>query len=475
MVPAEKYYLFLNSCCIVLIAILVYVCSGCKHNEEAGGETVVLTDLEDIKQHGVLKVAVDYNSINYFLYRGKPMGYQYELIHLVCKDLGVVPEIVVSKDLAESIMELNNGMLDLIAMNLVVTPERKQEVAFTRAIKQTRQVIVQRKQKYSAADSLFLKSPAQLVNKTIHVQVNSAYGQRLEQLSEELGREIFIIRDSVNKVEQLIGMVSRGEIDYTVCDENAAMLYRSYYPNLDVSLKISYPQNIAWAIRKESVAMKAYLDDWIADFKKTDDYRLLYNKYFKNPRIGIRYNNESPAFSSGKISAYDELVKELASKYNWDWRLISSIIYHESRFEPEVESWGGAVGLMQLMPATAESMGVEDIRDPRQNIEGGILLLNWLDDQLKYMVADSAERIKFVLAAYNIGLSPVQAARRRADADGKNNEVWDGYVDYYVENEPIELAADSTTVQRKARGEEAVNFVRRVLYNYQHYFNVIPE
>jgi membrane-bound lytic murein transglycosylase F len=153
-------------------------------------------------------------------------------------------------------------------------------------------------------------------------------------------------------------MVSNGDINYTVCDENVAILNRSYYPNIDVGLIISYPQNIAWAVRKGSNDLKAYLDNWIEAFKKTDQYRQIYFQYFVMARTSGRINSEYHSIAGGRISEYDELVKEIAAKHGWDWRLISSIMYHESRFKNDAESWGGAVGLMQLMPATAEALGV---------------------------------------------------------------------------------------------------------------------
>ena len=131
---------------------------------------------------------------------------------------------------------------------------------------------------------------------------------------------------------------------------------------------------------------------------------------------------------------------------------------------------------MQLMPATAESLGVVDILNPRQNIEGGILLLNWLDEQLKSSMPDSSQRIKFVLASYNIGLGHVEDARRLANKYGKDSKIWENNVDYFLKNKSAEkYVSDSIVKLGYARGEEAYNFVNRVLGNYEHYRNLIPE
>ncbi len=474
MMLSGTYKLFSNSLLPVVVALLLYSCTGGEKKRDAAD--VDLTDLQCIRQSGILKVAVDYNSTNYFVYRGKPMGYQYDLIQALCKDLGIKPEFTVINNISESFEGLTNGSFDIVAKNLTVTRARRQEVAFTKPLKQTHQVIVQRKPSKTAHDSLYLKTPLDLANKTVHVQQRTTYARRLTHLSEEIGREIHIVQDSVNGVEQLVAMVSQGEIDYTVCDENVAILNQSYYPNLDVSLKISFPQNIAWAVRKGSNEWKAYLDDWIQKFKKTDQYRQIYLQYFVMARTSGRFNGEFHSTSGGKISEYDAMVKEIAAMHGWDWRLISAIIFHESRFKPEAESWGGAVGLMQLMPATAESFGITDINDPRQNIEGGVLLLNWLDEQLKASVPDSAERVKFALASYNIGLGHVIDARRLAEKYGKDNQIWENNVDYFLKNKSADKYLNDPVVKHGyARGEEAYDFVYRVIGNYEHYRNLIPQ
>jgi membrane-bound lytic murein transglycosylase F len=474
MIPGKTYKHILDLLLLFLVALIFYSCG--EGSKSSKLEEPHLSDLERIRQSGILKVAVDYNSTSYFVYRGKPMGYQYDLIQALCKDLEVRPEFTISTNIDETFEGLLTGTYDLAAKNLTVTRLNRQDVAFTKPLKQTRQVIVQRKPVKSAPDSLYLKTIPQLANKTVHVQQRKTYLHRLLQLSGEIGQPIHVVQDSVNGVEQLIAMVSNGDINYTVCDENVAILNRSYYPNIDVGLIISYPQNIAWAVRKGSNDLKAYLDNWIEAFKKTDQYRQIYFQYFVMARTSGRINSEYHSIAGGRISEYDELVKEIAAKHGWDWRLISSIIYHESRFKNDAESWGGAVGLMQLMPATAEALGVIDINEPRQNIEGGVLLLNWLDEQLKAALPDSSERVKFVLASYNIGLGHVKDAQRLAKKYGKDSHIWENNVDYFLKNKSAEKYIEDPAVKwGYARGEEAYNFVYRVIGNYEHYRNLIPE
>lgn len=434
----------------------------------------VLNDFQRIKKSGVLRAAVDYNSSNYFIYRGKPMGFEYELLQTLCNDLDVRLEIVVSNKLNETFEGLINRRFDLIAQNLTVTMPRSTELDFTIPFKQTQQVLVQRAKSNKSIDTVYVNSVLELADKKIYVQKSSAYHQRMLHLVEETGQPVEIICDSVFGVEDLISKVAKGEIDYTVCDEHIGKLNQFYYPNLDISLQISFQQNIAWAVRKGSDEWKTYLDNWITDLKETRKFKHLYYKYFESPRVTERMNSEFHSISGGRISKYDGIIKDISREYNWDWRLISAIIYHESRFNESAGAWTGAYGLMQLMPATAETFGVQDIEDPKQNIKAGILLLNSLNNRFIKAIPDSTERVKFVLAAYNIGLGHVNDAQRLAEKYGFNPLVWDNNVEIYLEKKMEELYFKDEVVRwGYCRGEEATKFVRNVTNNYRQYANVI--
>lgn len=433
-----------------------------------------LNDFERIKRTGTLRAVVNYNSSNYFVYRGRPMGFQYELLQELCDNLGVNLEIVVSNDINETIDGLHNNRYELIAQNLTVTGNRKEDLDFTAPLIQTQQVLVQREKSPKNETAQYVNSVLNLANKKVYVQKNSAYHQRLIHLSEEIGGSIHIVADSTYEVEELITRVAEGIIDYTICDENIGILNQFYHQNIDVSLPISFTQNISWAVRKGSVQWKTYLDNWIEEQKPTRKYRFLYYKYFESPRAAERKSSEFNSITGNRISKYDKMIKEIAEKYDWDWRLISAIIYHESRFQEDAGSWVGAYGLMQLMPVVAETYGIENIEDPRENVKGGIMLLNALNNRFLNSIPDSTNRIKFVLAAYNIGLGHVYDAQRLAEKYGKNPKVWENNVDFYLRNKSQEKYFKDDVVRfGYCRGSEATNFVQRVTNNYKQYKNVI--
>lgn len=462
---------------IVTVALIFGIIYFSYKNKKTVVETVhVPSDLEKIMESGVLRAVVDYNSTNYFIYRGRPMGFQFELLQILSKEMGVKLDVKVSNNLEETFEGLKNGKYDLVAKNLTITPRRRGEVDFTVHLQKTRQVLVQRKETDNENDTVYIKGTLGLAGKKVYVQENTSYSKRLEKLSGEIGSEIQIIEDSVFGVEQLVEKVANGEIDYTVCDENVALLNQTYYPNIDVSLRLSFPQNIAWAVRKGSSEWKNYLNRWIIQFKGTRKYRQLYHKYFESSRIAQRMGSELHSINGGKVSNYDDVIKKLAAEYGWDWRLIASMVYHESRFNPDAGSWAGAYGLMQLLPSTAEAFGIENYHEPTQNIRAGILFLNWINKQFVESIPDSAERMKFVLAAYNIGLGHVKDAQRLAEKYGKNDTIWENNVDYFLESKSTEkYYTDSVVYYGYCRGQEATNYVQRVIHNYDHYLNVITK
>jgi membrane-bound lytic murein transglycosylase F len=271
-------------------------------------------------------------------------------------------------------------------------------------------------------------------------------------------------------------MVVNGEIDRTIADYNIASINKTYYPILHIDTRISFSQRIAWAVRQNSPELLKVINKWIVKEKKSDDYYVIYNKYFKNTK-SYRGRVQSDFYSknSNKISKYDDIIKESAKKIGWDWRFLCSQVYRESRFDPEAKSWAGAGGLIQLMPATAKEVGVNDSFNPKQNIDGGVRYLNKMRDKFE-AVDDSIQKVKFTLAAFNCGAGHVFDAMRLAEKNGKNPNIWDENVEEYI----LKLAdkkyyLDDVVRYGFVRGLEPYNYVKDIFLRYEHYKQFIKE
>ena len=468
-VRGKKDYIYFF---LILNISLVISCSGPPITEEE-------ESIPHYKERGKITAITDYNSTNYFIYRGEPMGYQYELLNLFAEYLNVDIDLVVNNDLEESFDCLINNECDLIAINLTVTRERSRIVDFTEPHNQTRQVLIQRKPDHwrnmtnNELDEHMIRSPLELSGKTVYVQNNSAYVSRLRNLMEEIGDTI-IIEERNLVSEQLITMVAQGEIDYTVSDEDIARVNNTYFDNLDVETPISFMQNMAWAVRKGDHHLRDSINKWLSNFKNTTEYRLLYAKYFQNQRSARIVKSDYYVLTSGRISPYDDLIKKYSEKIEWDWRLLASMMYQESRFRPDVESWAGAKGLMQLMPNTAKQFGVRNISNPEENIRAGVQYLEWLDKLFQDRISDKEERIKFILASYNVGVGHVLDARALARKYNRNPDRWTDNVDYFILNKSNpDYFLDPVVRHGYARGYEPYRYVSEILSRHEHYTNIV--
>ncbi len=469
MKKRKRYWIYSFLFPIILLTF------SCRETAEKEEKTAIPHYLEK----GGITAITDFNSTNYFIYRGEPMGYQYELLNLLADHLDIELDVVVNNNLEESFDCLLSDKCDLLAINLTVTRERSRIVDFTEPHSQTRQVLVQSMPadwQYmgpAELDTHMIRNPLELGGKTVHVQSNSAFVSRLKNLMDEIGDTI-IIKEVEQVAEHLITMVAEGEIDYTVSDENVARVNKTYYDNIDIETAVSFPQNLAWAVRKGDNHLRDSINDWLRNFKSTIDYRLLYAKYFQNQRSSRIVESDFYVLATGRISPYDDLIKKYSREIGWDWRLLASLIYQESRFRRDARSWAGASGLMQLMPATARRFGVRNINDPEENIRAGIRYIAWLQEILQDRIPDREERIKFILAAYNVGLGHVLDARALARKHGKNPDRWTDNVDYFILNKSNpDYFLDPVVRHGYARGNEPYNYVGEIMNRYEHYRNIV--
>lgn len=438
-------------------------------------------DFEKLNQNKIIRAITQNNSTDYFIYKGEPMGFQYELLSEFANYLGYNLEIIVSNDLTNMFESLNKDNCDIIAVNLTKTKERIELINFSYPIMQTRQVLVQRKPEnwqsmsHYQIDKLLIRNLTELGNKKVHIQKGSSFVSRLKNVSDEIGEEIDIIEVEDYETEEIISLLSKGEYDFTVCDENVALVNQTYYPNIDIKTHISFNQNIAWGVRKNSSTLLDSLNSWISEFKATKKYKGIYNKYFRNNKSVNIMRSEYFAYNTGKVSNYDDLLKNYSDIIKWDWKLLASLIYQESKFIHDLKSWAGAFGIMQLTPQTAERFGVDTLSSPEESILAGVKYIKWISEQLAD-IEDEKERIKFTLAAYNVGLGHVYDARRLAEKNGKNPNIWENNVDYYLlhKSNP-KYYRDSVVKHGYCRGEEPYLYVSEVLNRYEHYKNIVKE
>lgn len=479
----NKSGLNINLKVLCIILLLFFSCEQESINKNEIVKTGKDWDLEQIKASGKLRALMVYSGTTYYLYKGRPMGYEFELLERLSKYLGVKLEIVVVNNVNELFEKLNNGEGDIVAHGLTITTERKSEVAFTDHLYLTKQVLVQKKpdnwrsMNWRSLEKALVHDPIDLLGDTISVRDLSSYKERIYNLSDELGGKINVdILPGEMATDEIIERVAIGDIKYTIADQNIASIMSTYYPNLDVTVPVSFSQRIAWATRHDSKNLLNATNNWLEEIKRKIDFNILYNKYFKNKKYFRRkVNSNFYSLNKQQISPYDKLIKKYAKSINWDWRLVASQIYQESKFDTRVSSWAQASGLMQLMPKTAEELGVTNRADPEQSIKGGTKYLQQLWGNFE-QVKDSIQRIKFTMASYNCGLYHVIDAQNLAKEKGLNQNMWDDNVENVVLNlNKPDYYNHPVVKYGYVRGLEPYNYVRQIFERYQHYIQFIDE
>jgi membrane-bound lytic murein transglycosylase F len=433
---------------------------------------------QKIRERGYMVALTDKNSLDYFIYHGEPMGFQLGLLRSFADYLNVPLKIIATNNISSLYYYLNLNIGDVIACDLPETGEGKRLVHFSQTLFETRLVLVQRKPVFNKKTGIkkLIKSPSDFWNDTLYIQKNLFKKPLLARFLRRAGRNLTVIEEANKSEEQIIGMVSEGKINYTICDENVAMMVKRAYPNIDAEYCITGFYDFGWVVVHSSDTLLMKINEWITEIKKSRQLRQFYLTYFNNPVVPNYFRDNFFSVNSSKLSPFDDVIRKLSKNISWDWRLLASLIYEESNFHLGAVSSKNATGLMQLMPATANKFGMDSISTPAQQLVAGVKFLKWLNTQLSVEIPDSGERISYILAAYNVGLGRVFLARNRAISYRKYPKKWKENVGCYI---PRHSLKESNFLVDSANNllmyDGAGRFVSEILERFQHYRNNIPQ
>jgi len=434
--------------------------------EEAltGREAGVATDdLPGIERRRTLRMLTRNNAMTYFIHRGEQLGFEYEMLRRFADGQGLRLEIVIPPSHDDLIPWLREGRGDVIAAAMTVTPERDRRVAFTRPYLEVEELVVTR-------PDAPVERLADLSGRTVHVRRSSAFYPRLLVLQEGIGFTIEPAPEDM-ETEEILARVEAGTWDVAVADSNLLDAVRRLGSELDASYSLG-TGHLAWAVREGNPRLRAALDRFLGEHRRSRFFNVLRRKYFENERMLARGRGEWRSDRSGRISPWDETIREAAAAQSLDWRLVAAVMYIESGFDPSTRSWAGAVGLMQLMPTTAHALGLRDLRDPTGSIRAGTAYLRHLVDRFEPDLPLAA-RLRFALAAYNVGYEHVRDARRLAARMGWSPDRWQGNVARAIALlERPEYHRDAR--YGYCRGSAAVAYVRNVEQLYRVYAEIVP-
>jgi len=272
-----------------------------------------------------------------------------------------------------------------------------------------------------------------------------------------------------NAMQQWVQLIT-GKIDMLVLNSERDTVPNIFADEVVSSSILDSRENVC-VVKKDNYNIVQTLNYWFPYFKQTQEYNDT-RRYHKSYRIQDR--NGAP-ISRTTISPYDIYVKKYAHIVGWDWRLICSLIYQESKFKMGVSSSRGAIGLMQIKEAVAKTYGIDDIYNPEQNIKAGISHLARLQRFYKRAGADSTNLIKLTLAAYNCGEGRMEDCMALAKKKGMDPLVWDNLAEIIPLMKEEEHYKSDVVKLGRFNGGETLKFVELILERYGQYCQTVKQ
>lgn len=240
-------------------------------------------DYAEIKKEGVLRMVTEYNQSGYYIAGDTIEGFQYELSQAIAKLSGLEVQTHLVMSLSESFRELSDNQCDIVARNIPITSEIKENYLFTEPIVLNKQVLVQRTE-IANNNIKPIRNQLDLAQKNLYIPKDSPALLRLRNLEHEIGDTIYVHEDEFYSTEQLIIMVAKGDIDYAVCDQQIAHLSQKQFPEIDIHTDISFTQLQSWAVRKDSPILLDSLNSWLNQIRESGLYDDIYKRYYGTRR-----------------------------------------------------------------------------------------------------------------------------------------------------------------------------------------------
>lgn len=435
-------------------------------------------DYSDIKESGTLRMITRYSSNSYFLHQGIEWGFEYELINEFADEHDLALEVIIVDEGESPYDMLNRGEGDIIANNYTVTPERSQYVRFTRPYNLVNQMVVYSSEVENPPSTLEELEDSDI---TLTVRRNSSYYNRLKTLQDEEGYDFNVdVVPGEKDTEALLADISEGKYKATVADDNIFQVSNSYMSGLQQGPMLSENDRIAWAIRQNAPDLESKLNQFLYKhfrFSQGDEapkrstlLNILRKRYFeKGSQLAGFHRVDQDNIGSGLISPYDDLIKTVADSAGIDWLIVASIAAQETKFNPQSQSWAGAIGLMQVMPRFSEVSDQEQLYNEAVNVKEGVRILS--EHLRHYSYMDSTNQWAMALATYNAGPGHVADARRLVIDQNKDPNEWENVSDALLKLMQRKYYKDAR--YGFTRGIETVRYVKEINNRYETYKTIL--
>ncbi len=408
---------------------------------------------EIIKEKETIKVLLFSKASDYFLYKGNPIGFQYDMFQELEVFLKQELDIVIESDANIAMNAFFTNEYDIVALDFKENSLLNYYQTFSLPHSSTYSVLVGKKR--CLTDNL---QEAEILTSS-HLPVVIEKDSLPENISWNIvAKEI--------PMEDVFEEVQNSEGSFLICDYNEALTMLTFYTDLMIVKQVGKSYHRRWRFVGQNAELNQRINAWLEEFTQSKKYEKLCKKYF-SPKSQIiaqsfaknRYN---------KISPFDAVIKKASEKGNLDWRFLASVIYQESKFQTGLVGIGGSFGVMQLMPVTGAKYGVDENSPLEEQIYAGVKYINKLQ-KIYRDIPEEQERLKFVAGAYNSGPGHINDAQRLCVKYGKDPTKWEDVAHYLTLKNKKEYYKDSEVNHGYYPGSHTVKYVAEVMTRYTGY------
>lgn len=414
------------------------------------------TQLEAIQQKGVLRVAIRNSPMTYYIDKGRPAGFEYELAQAFAQHLGVKLELILPTTLTDLFDTLRQRNAHIAASNLTISAARLEQFDFGPPYRYSAPTVIYRIRQGQSKPT----QVEDLYGRNIRVLAGSVPAELLADMEQHHPQLEWQESDN-DAATDLLDQLHDGSIDFTILDSAVFDAVKSFYPGLDKGLALEEPQPIAWMLANHyDGTLKEALEQFFALPATQTLIEQLEARYFsRQNQLNFFDTSEFRRALEERYPPLEQYFMLAAQESGIDHLLLAAIAYQESHWREDAVSPTGVRGIMMLTEDAASEVGVSDRTDPRQSIFGGAEYLVQVRAKIPDRIPEP-DHTWFALAGYNIGFGHLEDARVLTQRAGKNPDRWQDVREY------LPLLANEkyyTTVRYGyARGYEPVAYVANI-------------
>lgn len=377
--------------------------------------------LDKIKINKTLNVVLLNAPSTYYIGTEGKQGFEYDLLKSYAEHLHVELNITAAHTIQEAIELTKTFKPHITSAALAKTPLRESIFNFGPSYFEVQEQVICHRGMLRSKN--FPRDVEDLSGLNIMIGSDTSYSETILSLQRD-GFDLNATMTSEFSTEELLAKVAANEIDCTIADSNIYAINLRYFPEIALAFAISGREQLAWLLADNSPELETDMYAWLNSYNQSGKMAELKDHYYSYVLFFDYYNTKMfYKRIKSRLPKYEKLFKDTGEKYGVPWKLLAAISYQESHWNPNAKSFTGVRGLMMLTRSTAKMLGVKNRLDPKESIVGGT---RHLKQMLKFVPTEveGENRLKFALAAYNIGLGHIHDAQKLAKKMGLNENSW---------------------------------------------------